>query len=140
MEKYSTEIKVIYADTDAMGIVYYGNYAKWFEIGRTEYLRQIGFPYSTIEKDGLWLPVRSMTCNYKSPAVYDDVLRISTWVGKLGGASVEMHYEIFRKDTDELLVTGSTQHAVTDENLKPIKLKKVFPEIHAKIVQSMENM
>lgn len=138
MQKYYTEIRVTYADTDAMAIAYHGNYIKWFEIGRTEYLRQIGFPYSVIEKDGLWLPVRSLTCNYKSPAVYDDVLNIASWVGKLGGASIEMQYEIFRKDTDELLVTGMTQHAVTDENLKPIKLKKVFPEIHAKIVETME--
>lgn len=138
MQRYYTDIKVIYADTDAMGIVYHGNYAKWFEVGRTEYLRELGFPYSVIEKEGLWLPVRSLTCNYKSPAVYDDVLKIATWVGKLGGASIEMQYEIFRKETDELLVTGMTKHAVTDENLKPIKLKKVFPDIHAKIVETME--
>jgi len=138
MQKHYTEIRVIYADTDAMGIAYHGNYAKWFEIGRTEYLREIGFPYSVIEKEGLWLPVRTLTCNYKAPAVYDDILQITTWVGKLGGASIEMNYEITRKDTNDILVTGMTGHAVTDENLKPVRLKKQFPEVHAKIMEHMK--
>ena len=138
MRKSYSEIRVIYADTDAMGIAYHGNYAKWFEIGRTEYLRQMGYPYSVLEKDGLWLPVRTLTCNYKAPAVYDDVLKIATWVGKLGGASIEMNYEISRKATDDILVTGMTGHAVTDEKLKPIRLQKQFPEVHAKILENME--
>lgn len=139
MKKYYSEIRVIYADTDAMGIVYHGNYVKWFEIGRTEYLRQIGYPYSTLEKEGLWLPVISLNCDYKSPALYDDVISIGAWVGKLGGASVEINYEIRRKCSNELLVAGMTKHAVTDEKLKPIRLKKQFPELCEKIISTMDS-
>lgn len=138
MKKYYSEVRVIYADTDAMGIVYHGNYIKWFEIGRCEYLRQIGFPYSKLEKEGLWLPVTSVTCDYKKPGLYDDVLEIATWVDKLGGASIIMKYEIKRKHTDELLVAGTTKHAITDEKLKPIRVKKAHNKLYETIIKDMD--
>jgi acyl-CoA thioester hydrolase len=130
-QKYYTEIRVIYADTDAMGIVYHTNYIKWFEAGRGEMMRQLGHPYKTLEERGMWLPVVSVTCEYKAPAVYDDILIIAAWVEKLGGVSVVIGYEITRKETGELLVTGSTRHAITTPDLKPLRIQKEFPEIYA---------
>lgn len=129
MKKYETEIRVIYADTDAMGIVYHTNYIKWFEVGRNEYLRQKGYPYSRLEEEGVWLPVVSVTCEYKSPGKYDDILLIRAWVKELGAATVVMAYEILRKETGELLVTGTTKHGITSPELKPIRLKKVNLEL-----------
>lgn len=138
MGKYYSEVRVIYADTDGMGIVYNGNYVRWFEVGRTEYLRQIGYAYSELEKQGMSLPVRSLECYYKAPALYDDVLEIASWVSKLGGASIEIQYEIKRKDTGQLLVNGMTQHAVTDSKLKPIRFKNLYPDFYARVVETME--
>lgn len=138
MKKYKSEIRVIYADTDAMGIVYHTNYIKWFEVGRTEYLRQIGFPYSQLEKEGVWLPLAEVNCNYKLPAVYDDVLLINTWISQLKSATVVMSYEIFRKETGELLVTGMTKHAITDETLKPIRLKHKNKDLYEMMIAKIE--
>lgn len=137
MKKYKSEVRVIYADTDAMGIVYHTNYIKWFEIGRNEYLRQIGFPYSDLEKEKLWLPVAGVECTYKSPAYYDDVLEINAWAGELKAATVNINYEIYRKSTGELLVTGSSKHAITDEKLKPVRFKTYHPEFYKRIVEDL---
>lgn len=130
MKKYISEIRVIYADTDAMGIVYHTNYIKWFEIGRSEMLRQAGYPYAKLEAQGVWLPLAGVNCEYKIPAVYDDLLEIHGWVSELKAATIVISYEIYRKGTGELLVTGSTKHAVTDPELKPLRLKKACPEVY----------
>ncbi|MDR0569767.1 MAG: acyl-CoA thioesterase [Clostridiales Family XIII bacterium] len=135
--KFYSEIRVIYADTDAMGIAYHGNYVKWFEIGRTEFLRQLGYPYAELERQGIWLLVTELGCRYRQPARYDDVLEIACWAEELGGASVVMSYEVRRKGTGELLVTGFTRHAVTGPDLKPIKLKQLKPVFHAAVAASM---
>jgi acyl-CoA thioester hydrolase len=137
-KRYYSEVRVIYADTDAMGIAYHGNYIKWFEIGRTEWLRQLGCPYSQLEKEGVWLPVTKVVCTYKAPAYYDDILEIASWADELGGASVVMAYEIRRKTTGVLLVRGNTHHAVTGPDLKPIRLKRVRPDLYSVIAASME--
>ena len=68
MFKVDSEIRVIYADTDAMGIVYHTNYIKWFEVGRNEYLRELGYPYKRLEENNIWLPVASVECSYVAPA------------------------------------------------------------------------
>ena len=136
-KKYYSEVRVIYADTDAMGIAYHGNYIKWFEIGRTEWLRQIDYPYARLEKEGIWLPVTEITCVYKTPAHYDDVLEIACQVDDLGGASMVMAYEIRRKAEEGILVYGKTRHAVTGPDLKPIKLKRLKPEFYSLVMDSM---
>ncbi len=138
MKKFYSEIRVIYADTDAMGIVYHGNYVKWFEIGRTEMLRQLGYPYSVMEKEKIWLPVISLSCDFKMPARYDDILEIAAWASELKGASITLNYEIRRKGEDQILVSGNTRHAITDPDLKPRKFKKDHPEIYEHIVGTMQ--
>ena len=137
MRVYKTDIRVPYADTDGMGIVYHVNYIKYFEIGRTEYLREIGYLYTRLEAEGIWLPVASVRCDYKSPAKYDDLLTVNTWVGEFKGATIVMAYEIYRKGTDEIIVKGETKHPITDDKMKPIRLRNVNPGLYEIIKGSM---
>lgn len=130
MKKYTTEYRPIYADTDAMGIVYHSNYIDLFERSRTEFLRQVGYPYSELEAIQVWLPCTEAHCEYKSPAVYDDLLELCCWPAKLTYATIRMEYEVRRKETGELLVKGHTIHAFTDSRLKPIRAKKAIPEFY----------
>lgn len=123
MVEHKTQIRVIYADTDAMGVVYHTNYIKWFEVGRCELLRSIGYPYARLEEAGILLPVAECSCKYKLPAVYDDMLEITARIAELKGATITLEYEIRRLETGELLVTGSTKHAITDPGFKPIRLR-----------------
>jgi acyl-CoA thioester hydrolase len=123
MVEHKTLVRVIYADTDAMGVVYHTNYIKWFEVGRCELLRSIGYPYAKLEEEGILLPVTECGCKYRLPAVYDDILEVTASITELKGATVTLEYEIRRQKTGELLVTGFTKHAVTDPNFKPIRLR-----------------
>ena len=123
MVENKTSVRVIYADTDAMGVVYHTNYIKWFEVGRCELLRSIGYPYARLEEEGILLPVAECCCRYKLPAVYDDMLEVTARISELKGATVALDYEIRRQQTGELLVTGSTKHAITDPKFKPIRLR-----------------
>jgi len=132
MKKVSyTTVRVTYRDTDAMGVAYHTNYIHWFEIGRTEFLRETGYPYSELEKIPIWMPVAQVYCDYKSPARYDDVLEIATYISKLGYVSLTMSYEIMRKSTGELLVAGYTRHGITNEKMKPVHANKIAPEFYA---------
>lgn len=123
MVEHKTVVRVIYADTDAMGVVYHTNYIKWFEVGRSELLRSIGYPYSKMEEEGVLLPVAECSCKYKLPAVYDDLLEITARIAEVKSATVTLAYEIRRQSTEELLATGSTKHAVTDPDFKPVRLR-----------------
>jgi acyl-CoA thioester hydrolase len=125
------EDRVIFGDTDAMGVVYHANYLRWFERGRTELLREINFVYTELEKYPVWLPLTHADLHFIKPARYDDPLVVCSQIVELGFATMLLNYEISHKETGELLVTGSTRHAITDNNLKPIKLKKVYPEFYA---------
>jgi acyl-CoA thioester hydrolase len=110
-----TSYRVIYGDTDQMGVVYYANYLSWFERGRSEFLRQIGLPYSTIERQGFHFPVTEVHCRYANSARYDDVVRIETDLVELGRASLSFVYRITRETNQDLLATGRTKHACIDQ-------------------------
>lgn len=103
--------RVIYGDTDAMEIVYYGNYLRFFEIGRNELIRERGIPYREIEERGFMLPVVEAHARYHEPARYDDELRIETEVKRLKRVSIEFGYRIVRVADGKLLTEGSTRHA-----------------------------
>lgn len=124
----NAELRVRYQETDKMGVVYHSNYFVWFEIGRTEYLRALGYPYERLEKEGIMLPVVECNAKFKKAAVYDDEIMIKAYIQELKGASVTLNYEVSRKNTQELLVTGFTKHAITSTDLKPIRLKTLKPE------------
>ena len=106
--------RVIYGDTDQMGVAYYSNYLRWFEIGRTELLRQTGVPYKSIESQGLYFPVTEVSCRYFRPARYDDNIVIETTLAELGRATLTFRYKLYRNEDQELLASGSTKHACVD--------------------------
>ena len=106
--------RVIYGDTDAMGIVYYGNYMRFLEIGRTEYLRAGGRSYKEVEDAGYAIPVAEVGLRYMAPARYDDLLEIATHLEKLSGASIRFGYRITCEG--ELLAKGFTRHACVDRS------------------------
>lgn len=108
MNTHQTTIKVRYAETDQMGVVYHGNYAQYLELGRLEWLSALGISYKEMEANDVMLPVVSLNINYKKPACYDDVLTVSTTLVKLPTASIEFDYEI-RNSSGELLTTANTK-------------------------------
>ncbi|HWE84297.1 MAG TPA: thioesterase family protein [Terracidiphilus sp.] len=118
----TSHVRVRYAETDQMGIVYYANYLVWFEIGRVELLRSLGLAYSQMEKDHkLILPVVEANCRYRAPARYDDEILIETRPAMQRGSVLRFAYRILRNGTDGaeplLLAEGETTHVVCDENL-----------------------
>ena len=116
----STRVRVRYAETDRMGVVYYANYFVWFEIGRTDWLRDTGQSYREMEVDGVQLPVIEAHCEYRRPAKYDDDLEIRTRATLLTPVRIRFDYEIVRGD--EALVTGHTIHAALDPRGRPCRL------------------
>lgn len=120
----TTQVRVRYAETDQMGIVYYANYLVWFEIGRVELLRSLGLTYSKLESDhSLILPVVDAHCRYRSPARYDDEVLIETSPTLLRGSVLKFAYRILRKSSPEteehqLLAEGETVHVVCDAQLQ----------------------
>lgn len=138
MRVFEMEHRVGYAETDAMAVVHHSNYLRWFEMGRVDMCRQLGIPYSRLEEMGIWIPVINVNCEYKVPAVFDDEVIIRTWVNKVKGVSLFVEYEVVKKETGEVCVTGTTGHAITDPDLKPLRLKKMYPEIYV-LLESAAN-
>lgn len=99
--------RVRYAETDQMGIVYYGNYAQYFEMGRVEWLRTLGVSYRNMEENGFMLPVISLQVDFKKPAKYDDLLTVETTLVKLPSVKIEFDYKIYN-ESRELLVEANT--------------------------------
>lgn len=127
MITHTTEIRVRYADTDKMQFVYNGKYLEYFEVGRTELLRQSGVSYSQIEKAGYQLPLLEAGLKYFSPARYDDVLLIKATVGELYSPKVHIEYSINRKENNELIAEGFTTHIfIREENKKAVKPPKIY--------------
>lgn len=136
---FVAQMRIPYSDTDAMGVVYHANYAKYFEFGRCEMLREIGFPYGDIEKKGFMMPVASLSCEYKKPAVYDDLLEIHTQVLSYRGASITARYRILRKETGELLATGQTRLAfLRREDGRPVIIKRGYPGLYETMLAQEE--
>ena len=116
-----TTLRVRYAETDRMGYVYYGNYAQYFEVGRVEALRKLGFSYKEIEDNGVILPVLDLHVDFKKPALYDDELMITTIIKELPGARIRFEYEVMNQN-EELICTGATSLVFVDpERNKPCR-------------------
>jgi acyl-CoA thioester hydrolase len=106
-----TKVRVIYADTDAMGIVYHTNYIRWFEIGRNELMRQLGVAYTELEDLGLNLPLTKVSCHYMIPAKYDQIVTVETKLDYIKRASIRFNSQIWDEEGKKLLVEGYTIHA-----------------------------
>ncbi|HZJ57400.1 MAG TPA: thioesterase family protein [Clostridia bacterium] len=135
-----TEIRVRYKETDRMGIVHHSNYYVWFEIARTEYMRLQGLSYRQTEERGILLPLRETYCKYIQGALYDDQVIIRTSMTNFSGARITMEYEVVRKGDNCLLAKGKTVNAITDDNLKPINIKKIAPDIYQLLLKCVRGI
>ena len=126
-EWHETTIRVRYAETDRMGVVYHANYLVWFEIGRTEFCRARGFAYKDMEEnDRAFLVVAESYCRYKAPARYDDELIVRTHITELRRRSVRFGYEIVNAADRRIIAEGETGHVVTDVNNRVISLPESY--------------
>jgi acyl-CoA thioester hydrolase len=126
MIKIETMLRVRYAETDQMGFVYYGNYAQYYEVGRVEAMRSLGFSYKEMEENGILMPVINLNINYKKPALYDDEIRIVTTVSKLPSVRITFDYECFNQK-NELLNTGTVTLVFIDKQKnKPMQPPQWF--------------
>jgi acyl-CoA thioester hydrolase len=126
-----TRLRVRYAETDQMGVVYHSNHFIWFEVGRVELLRQLGFSYRDMEaKDGCFIAVAEAKCRYRAPVRYDDEVLVRTELLNVRDSVVHFGYELRRAQDGTLLAEGETTHIVTDANMKlavlPEKYLSVF--------------
>ncbi|MEE8424230.1 MAG: YbgC/FadM family acyl-CoA thioesterase [Elusimicrobiota bacterium] len=124
------EVRVTYADTDRLGIIYYANYFKYFELGRTELMRTLGIRYRDLEMERkLFLPAVEARCEYLGPSHYDDLLIVRTWLSWLGPASVCFQNEIYDKENgNKLVARGFSRHAMVNEFWKPARIPKDLKE------------
>jgi acyl-CoA thioester hydrolase len=126
-----TMLRVRYAETDKMGVVYHSNYVIWFEVGRVELLRQLGFEYSSMEKeDDCHIPVVDLRVRYKAPALYDDEIVVRTRLSNVRSSLLHFAYEVLRAGDRSLLATGETMHIIVDNQFQrrslPEKYLKAF--------------
>jgi acyl-CoA thioester hydrolase len=118
---HCTPYRVIYGDTDTMGVAYHANYLRWFEIGRTELFRYLGMPYREIEARGLMLPVSEVQCKYLNPARYDDLIIIEATVNVGFRAGMQFDYAITSQDRSVTHTTGYTRHAFVNGRGKVVR-------------------
>jgi acyl-CoA thioester hydrolase len=117
-----TTVRVRYAETDRMGVVYYANYFVWFEVGRTEWLRETGWSYREMEVEGVALPVIEAHCEYRQSARYDDEIEIVTRATALTPVRIRFDYEVARARDQAVVASGHTVHAALDPNGRPCRL------------------
>ena len=122
-------VRVRYAETDKMGVVYHSNYLIWFEIGRTDWLRDTGWTYRDMEAEGIQLPVIEAHCEYRQGARYDDDVEIRTRASKLSPVRVRFEYEAIRRSDGVTLANGHTVHATIDRQGRPIRMPERVKEL-----------
>jgi len=129
--EHTVKLRVRFAETDAMQVVYYAEYFVWFEVARTELFRSMGIPYSVISrKRGFHTPVVQAHADYKSSARYDDEVAVKVWASKVGTSSVRLDYEVTKLPDKVLLCTGHTVHVLIGEDGKP---KVIPPDIKERL-------
>lgn len=140
MNEFSeTVARVRYKDTDQMGMVYYGNYFTFFEIGRVEYMRERGIAYKNMEReDDRYIVVAEASCRYLRPARYDDLLRIRTRVSESRRRSIRFAYEILRHESGEMIATGETIHIICNREGRPKLLPEKYRQLSPLKVESKD--
>jgi len=136
---HRTTSRVIYGDTDNMGVAYYANYLRWFEVGRTEMFRFLGLTYKSIESKGVYLPVSEVYCKFKSSARYDDLIVIETTLDTGVRGGIKFDYNIYREDGKTLLVQGYTKHACLNGNGRVIRPPAFLLELIAAHCKETDN-
>ncbi|MCI2063180.1 MAG: acyl-CoA thioesterase [Eubacteriaceae bacterium] len=133
-----TEVMPIFADTDAMQIVYHGTYVTWMELGRTKLMEKPLRAYEKKIGQQIWLPIIALDIRYKTPAKLYEKLVVRTKVKSMKAATIEFEYEIVNKETGEVHVTGTTKHPLTDTDLNPLNIKKHHTELYDTIIKMMK--
>lgn len=131
--KSETRLTVRYAETDMMGIVHHSRYYPWFEQARTDFIKKSGLSYSEMERMGIMLPLTETHCKYLYGLTYEDEALITCEIEKLTVARIEFVYEVYKLPEMKKVSVGRTKHGFTDTNLRPINLKKAFPEVWEKL-------
>jgi acyl-CoA thioester hydrolase len=127
MEFHDATVRVRYAETDQMGVVYHANYLIWFEIGRVELMRALGFEYKLMEtEDDCYIVVAEASCRYLHPARYDEVLRVRTRISRASNRVVKYAYELLRDSDNAVLATGATTHVICGSDGKPKQLPEKY--------------
>ncbi len=135
----TTEITVRYAETDCMGIVHHSVYPVWYEVARTEYIKALGMSYSDMEKNGVMLPLASISCNYRRPAHYDEVLEVTARITRLSAARLDFHYTVRKKGEADILAEGTSCHGfVSAETFRPINFRHAMPELYEQMKQQAD--
>ncbi|WP_313561981.1 acyl-CoA thioesterase [Ruminiclostridium cellobioparum] len=130
-------LTVRYAETDRMGIVHHSNYPVWFEVGRTEFIRQNGISYSEVEGQGILLPLLELKCKFISSSTYEDKIIVRTGIKSYTKVRLNFYYEVFKEsDMNNPITTGETVHVWTNAGLKPINLQKYNEELYNIIVKN----
>lgn len=135
----TSKLVVRYVETDSMGIVHHSNYAKWYEVGRTDWIRNLGVTYAQLEESGVWLPLLKLNCEFKSFAKYDDNIEIVTHLIKQTPIRLELGYSVYKNGEKEPINVGSTLHAFTDPDLNILNMKKKHPELYAQLVERTQS-
>ncbi|GGE52015.1 putative acyl-CoA thioesterase YneP [Pullulanibacillus camelliae] len=133
-----SKLRVRYSETDQMSIVHHSEYVKWFEVGRTDYIRELDQTYADIEKAGFYLPVINVNVSYKSPAKYDEFIIIKSSIAEYNGVRIKFFYQAVRESDGEVLAEGSSEHCWTTTAMRPVKLSKAWPELHHILLKNME--
>ncbi|MBT8369922.1 MAG: acyl-CoA thioesterase [Deltaproteobacteria bacterium] len=139
MFSHRTSVRVIYGDTDNMGQAYYGNYFRWFEIGRSEMFRSLGLAYKAVEENGIFLPVSEAHCKYTTPAKYDDILVIETSLDNKIKAGLKFEYKIYDGDGQTLLAQGYTIHPCVNGEGKVVRPPRFIKDIIKKTINEQDS-
>jgi len=134
-----TRVRVRYAETDQMGVVYHANYLVWFEIGRVEFIRETGLTYAAMESEGAMIAVVEASARYKAPARYDDELIVRTTLAGYRGPVVKFRYAIVRAMDDVLLCEGETTHIVVGRDMKKRELPQRYAERFAELLRHTQS-
>ncbi|HOW59145.1 MAG TPA: thioesterase family protein [Candidatus Omnitrophota bacterium] len=129
MHYFDYRYRVLYADTDQMGITYYANYFRWFEAARTEYFRVLGFPYTECEKKGIYLPVAEAHANYLAPSTYDDDIIVRTSVAEMGNSTLRFEYQVMNANTQQAIATGYSVHVFVNKGMKPCRVPEEIKKV-----------
>ena len=132
------ERKINYYETDKMGVVHHSNYIRYMEEARCAWLENIEMPFSSLEENGITIPVLGVNCEYKHHVTFGDTIIIKPFTKEYPGVRMTVGYDIKDKKTGKIVLIGETKHCFTDKNLKPINLKKYAPEFSKKFQSLLE--
>ncbi len=127
-----------YAETDQMGVIHHSVYPVWYELARTEFIKQAGISYGKMEEMGILLPLSELTCKYHQATLYEDEITIETRILSLTPSRIQFGYTVYKSGVEKPVNTGSSLHGWTDRDLKPFNMKKRYPALYEAIANTVE--